>query len=176
MNDDLLEVALIGKSVGLKGYLRLHNRSDFFEQFRKKAQFFDKFRNIYEIEDFDEKKSLVKFVGFDDVQSAKKLTNLLIFATKEDTLKNCKLKNGEYFYFDIIGSKVIENGVILGVVKEISYIGFSHLFLLKTDENLVNLGYAKEFFIPYNEHFIAQIDTQNKTIFSKNAMGILQNS
>lgn len=176
MNDDLLEVALIGKSVGLKGYLRLHNRSDFLEQFKEKAQFYDKFGNVYEIENFDKKNLLVKFVGFDDANSAKKLTNLLIFATKQSTIKNCKLKNGEYFYFDIIGLKVIENGVVLGVVDEICYIGLSHLFLIKTDENLVKSGLPKQFYIPYNDHFISKIDISSKTVVSQNAFAILENS
>mgnify|MGYP000951624045 CR=1 FL=1 len=40
MNSDIVKVATIGRCVGLKGYLKLHNKSDFPEQFKKGATFF----------------------------------------------------------------------------------------------------------------------------------------
>mgnify|MGYP003325207756 CR=1 FL=1 len=42
MNSDLLEVAKLGRTVGLKGALKLHNLSDFESQFKKGAKFFTK--------------------------------------------------------------------------------------------------------------------------------------
>ena len=40
MPDELLEVAKIGKTIGLKGALKLHDKSDFPKQFKKGANFF----------------------------------------------------------------------------------------------------------------------------------------
>ena len=40
LKDDMLEVALLGKTIGLKGAIKLHNRSDFPSQFKKGAKFY----------------------------------------------------------------------------------------------------------------------------------------
>ena len=39
LKDDMLEVALLGKTIGLKGAIKLHNRSDFPSQFKKVQNF-----------------------------------------------------------------------------------------------------------------------------------------
>ncbi len=39
---DFVQVAKLGKTVGLKGYVKLHNLSDFSSQFKKDATFFIK--------------------------------------------------------------------------------------------------------------------------------------
>ena len=54
--------------------------------------------------------------------------------------------------------------------------GAGFLFLLKTDESLVNQGLPKEFYIPYNDNFIVNIDIKNKQIETKNSLEILKNS
>ena len=49
MKSDLVEVCILGKTVGLKGALKLHNRSDFIEQYKKGAKFYDKFGNLLSV-------------------------------------------------------------------------------------------------------------------------------
>lgn len=56
MKNDLVQVAKLGKSVGLKGYVKLHNLSDFYEQFKIGAKFFDINQKIYTIKAFDKTK------------------------------------------------------------------------------------------------------------------------
>lgn len=119
MKNDLVQVAKLGKSVGLKGYVKLHNLSDFYEQFKIGAKFFDINQKIYTIKAFDKTRSLVLFEGFESVEAAKILTNITLFQTIEATKETCKLKKDEYFYFDIIGCDVIENEKKLGVVEDI---------------------------------------------------------
>ncbi|MBF7049289.1 16S rRNA processing protein RimM, partial [Campylobacter volucris] len=70
MKNDLVQVAKLGKSVGLKGYLKLHNLSDFFEQFKRGAKFFDINQKIYTIKDFDQNKSLVLFENYENLDLA----------------------------------------------------------------------------------------------------------
>ena len=65
MNSDIVEVATIGRCVGLRGYLKLHNKSDFPEQFKKGATFFDKNDDQLIIKDYNRKKELVLFENFD---------------------------------------------------------------------------------------------------------------
>ena len=176
MNSDIVEVATIGRCVGLKGYLKLHNKSDFPEQFKKGATFFDKNNDQLTIKDYNRQKELVLFENFDDLDLAKVLVNRTIYTTKELTRKNCKLKKNEFFQFDIIGLKVIENGEILGIVEDIQDNFANSLLYIKTDEKLIMNGNPKNFYIPYLEHFIISVNLDNEEILVKGAISILENS
>ena len=176
MNSDVVEVATIGRCVGLKGYLKLHNKSDFPEQFKKGATFFDKNNDQLTIKDYNRQKELVLFENFDDLDLAKVLVNRTIYTTKELTRKNCKLKKNEFFQFDIIGLKVIENGEILGIVEDIQDNFANSLLYIKTDEKLIMNGNPKNFYIPYLEHFIISVNLDNEEILVKGAISILENS
>ncbi|MCR4941259.1 MAG: ribosome maturation factor RimM [Campylobacter sp.] len=177
MNDQtLLEVALLGKTVGLKGYVKLHNRSDFSEQFKPGACFYDKDGKAYKIKHYDKNKAEILLEGYEDIELAKALTNTTLYATVQDTRKTCKLKKDEFFYFDIIGLKVLENGEILGVVEDIEEIAGKSYFWIKVDEKLTNLGFAKNFYLPYLDNFVSKIDTKTGEISAINAKAILENS
>ncbi|MCV3425867.1 ribosome maturation factor RimM [Campylobacter lari] len=174
MKNDLVQVAKLGKSVGLKGYVKLHNLSDFYEQFKIGAKFFDINQKIYTIKAFDKTRSLVLFEGFESVETAKTLTNITLFQTIEATKETCKLKKDEYFYFDIIGCDVIENEQKLGVVEDILENGVGFLFYIKCDEKLQTK--VKNFYIPYVDKYIQKVDVENKKIFTQSALDILENS
>ena len=176
MNSDIVEVATIGRCVGLKGYLKLHNKSDFPEQFKKGATFFDKNDDQLIIKDYNRQKELVLFEKFDDLDLAKTLVNKTIYTTKELTRKNCKLKKDEFFQFDIIGLKVVENGEILGIVEDIQDNFANSLLYIKTDEELIAGGKPKNFYIPYLEHFIESVNLDSGEILVKGARDILENS
>ena len=176
MNSDIVEVATIGRCVGLKGYLKFHNKSDFPEQFKKGAIFFDKNDDQLIIKDYNRQKELVLFENFDDLDIAKTLVNRTIYTTKELTRKNCKLKKDEFFQFDIIGLKVVENGEILGIVEDIQDNFANSLLYIKTDEKLTLTELPKNFYIPYLEHFIETVNLESGEILVKGARDILENS
>ncbi|MBR8463789.1 16S rRNA processing protein RimM [Campylobacter sp. faydin G-24] len=171
---DLVEVAIIGKSVGLQGYVKLHNRSDFPEQFKANTKFFTKDGRELVIKFYDSSRELALFLGYESVEGAKTLTNMMIYTTKEQTRKTCKLKKDEFFYFDIIGLDIVEDGEKLGVVEDIFDATKDNLLYIKTDERLVKLGLAKSFYIPYLDNFIENVDLQNKTILTKNSKTLLE--
>jgi len=173
LNSDIVEVATIGRCVGLKGYLKLHNKSDFPEQFKKGATFFDKNSVQLTIKDYNRQKELVLFENFDDLDLAKTLVNRTIYTTKELTRKNCKLKKDEFFQF---GLKVVENGEILGIVEDIQDNFANSLLYIKTDEELIACGKPKNFYIPYLEHFIESVNLNSGEILVKGARDILENS
>ena len=176
MNSDIVEVATIGRCVGLKGYLKLHNKSDFPEQFKKGAIFFDKNNDQLTIKDYNRQKELVLFENFDDLDLAKTLVNRTIYTTKELTRKKCKLKKDEFFQFDIIGLKVIESGETLGIVEDIQDNFANSLLYIKTDKELTLGGKPKNFYIPYLEYFIISVNLDNGEILVKGARDILENS
>lgn len=179
-NNDLLEVAKLGRTVGLKGALKLYNLSDFATQFKAGAKFCLKDGRELEIKSFEPSSSLVIFKGFESVESAGELVNFLLYRSVEDTRKYCKLSKNEYFYFDIIGCEVFENAeqgeLCLGRVGDIMEVGSGFLLELETDEKLVSQGLAAKFFIPYNDHFTLSVDIKAKKIIAQNSLAILENS
>ena len=174
LKNNLIEVCKLGKTIGLKGAIKLHNYSDFPEQFKKGAKFYDKNGKEFVIFSFDKTNFTVIFDGFFDIDLAKTLTNTTLYRTLEDTKKYCKLKKDEFFYFDIIGCEIVEDNQILGIVSDILEIGAGFLFAIKTSQNFST--YPKEFFIPYLDNFVQKVDLDKKQIFVKNSLEILKNS
>ena len=148
-------VAKLGRTVGVQGFVRLHNLSDFPEQFECGASFFDKNSRVLKIKARNAQSVL--FEGFESLESAKTLVNLELFQSVEKSRAGCKLNEGEFFYFDIIGLEVFENGLLLGVVKDILPAG-NDLLLIKSDESLVKKGFASEFYLPYVDFYVKSVE------------------
>lgn len=177
MKNDLIYVAKIGKVIGLKGYLKLFIDSDFPEQFKKKnIVFLLEDSSIITIEYYNKNNSTIKIKNIDTPESARAYTNKSIFSTLEDTRKNCKLKENEYFWFELEKCEVYENSTRLGIVKELVKFGDMTYFSILTDENFVEKEYSKEFLIPKDDQYIEKIDIENKKIFAKNGILLLGNS
>lgn len=155
MNEALVLVAKLGRTVGVQGFVRLHNLSDFPEQFECGASFFDKNSRVLKIKARNAQSVL--FEGFESLESAKTLVNLELFQSVEKSRTSCKLNEGEFFYFDIIGLEVFENGLLLGVVKDILPAG-NDLLLIKSDESLVKKGFASEFYLPYVDFYVKSVE------------------
>ena len=116
------------------------------------------------------------FENFDDLDLAKTLVNKTIYTTKELTRKNCKLKKDEFFQFDIIGLRVVENGEILGIIEDIQDNFANSLLYVKTDERLIANGKPRNFYIPYLEHFIVSVNLDSGEVLVKGSKDILENS
>lgn len=155
MNEALVLVAKLGRTVGVQGFVRLHNLSDFPEQFECGASFFDKNSRVLKIKARNAQSVL--FEGFESLECAKTLVNLELFQSVEKSRASCKLNEGEFFYFDIIGLEVFENGLLLGVVKDILPAG-NDLLLIKSDESLVKKGFASEFYLPYVDFYVKSVE------------------
>jgi 16S rRNA processing protein RimM len=175
-SDKLLHIATIGKAVGLQGDMKLHIKSDFPEQFVKGAKFFISKKRTIELSFVDMERSLIKIVGVNNPEDAKRLTNEKIYTTYEDTRKNVQLEKGQYFYFDIENCQVYENGVLLGVVDEVERIGATDYLTIITDEAFVAKKLPKSFLIPYQDHFVISVDIIAKRIEVKGGIDILETS
>lgn len=88
LKDDMLEVALLGKTIGLKGAIKLHNRSDFPSQFKKGAKFYLTDGEILEILSFNKTNFVAVFKDYENIECAAKLTNKILYQSKEITKKN----------------------------------------------------------------------------------------
>ena len=173
--DNNFLIAQFGKSVGLKGDLKLNLHTDFPEQF-KSGRVLKTQRGNLEIEYYNPKKGIIKIVGYNTPEDAKRLTNTKIYSTPEETREFCKLKEGQYFWFDLIGSKIVENDETLGIVKEIQRLPQGDYFLIQTNKELQDKNMPKTFMLPYLPNFIKKVDIDNKTIYTTGAKDILEAS
>ncbi|WP_104761106.1 ribosome maturation factor RimM [Helicobacter cetorum] len=181
----MLLVGKIGKSVGIKGGMKLYLESDFPKCLKQGTQvqiaplnalsFKHTFKN-YTIHSYEHAKGLLFLEHIQTKEEAKKLTNLGLFMSKEDSLKACILKEGEFFYCDLIGIEVVEKDEVLGKVVDIQRIAQIDYFIVETTLNLVEKGLAKTFLIPYNDFYIKEIVLQNKKVFATNAKMLLEAS
>ena len=171
-----IEVAQVGRLVGLRGELKLHIHSDFPEQFCAGKTFVTQKNLKLEIASYNEKRGLVLFRGYESRESASCLVNSFLLTTMEDTLEDCNLDSDEFFWFDIIGCEVKENESVLGVVREIERIGDTDYMVIKTDKTLVDKKLSKTFFLPYIDRYVLSADKETKVVHVKDGLELLENS
>ena len=176
MNSNTIYVAKLGKAVGLQGYLRLFIDTDFPEQFKKGA-IFSTNRNLQlEILEYNSSRELIKFKDYEDIDTAKRLTNQELFSTIEQTKQYCKLAKNEFFWFDLISCDIYENGLKLGKVKEIQRYPLNDYLEVTTDVVLTDKGLPKTFLIPHIfDKYVLNIDIEKKVISVIKSFGILEN-
>lgn len=105
----------------------------------------------------------VKLDGIDSPEQVKLLKSYEIHAKKD---KN-DLEKGKYFYSDLRGCDVVDSkGAILGKVKEIEE--FPAQLTLR-----VSRSKKPDFFVPFIEEFIKEVDIENKTICIEIIEGLL---
>jgi len=176
MNDKIY-VAKLGKAVGLKGHLRLFIDSDFPEQFKKGASFTTNKKMTLTVEEYNSNRDTIKFEGYNDIDTSKKLTNQHLFVSFDQTKENCNLSKNEYFWFDIMNCEVYEEDKLLGEVVEIHRYPLNDYLEIATSDELIKQGLSKTFLIPYiKDTYIVSVDTLNKRIEAKSSFEILENS
>lgn len=174
---DQVYIAKIGKTVGLKGQLKLHTDTDFPEQFSKNCSFVTNKKITLTIDTFNSTSKTVKFKELNTIEEAQRVINQQLFTTLEDTKQNCILNDNQFFWFDLVGCKIIENGLYLGDITEVQRFPQCDYFEIQTSKNLVeNKNLSKVFLLPYNDNYIINVDIQNKEINVKDAMDILEAS
>ncbi len=174
MKTNKIPVAKIGKTTGLKGWLKLHLLTDFPEQFKKNISF-ESDKLDLTIENFDKKRNIVKFLNYDDVEEAKKLTNRMLYTSLEESRENCNLKEDEYFWFDIMDCEIIENEKLLGIVQDINRINDINYLVIETSQDLIKENLPNRFLLDFRRHK-TEVDIKDKTIYVKDAFEILETS
>ncbi|MEA1914289.1 MAG: ribosome maturation factor RimM [Campylobacterota bacterium] len=169
-------VAKLGKTVGLKGQLKLHIDSDFPQQFKVGATFITNKKRNLTIEHYNAKSHTVKFTGINTIDDARKLVTQQLFVSQEQTRSNCTLEDKQFFWFDLIGCSIVENGQILGTIKEIHRYPIDDYLEINTSVKLLEQEHAKTFLIPYNDTFVSQVNLDMQTVTSMGAYDILLNS
>ena len=172
----LLHIATIGKTVGIKGDMKLHIKCDFPKQFINGATFLINKKESITLSEVDLERGLVRINNIVNPEDAKKFTNAKLFTTYEETRKKCHLGKGEYFWFDLEDCEVYEDENLLGVVKEIERFNSTNYLSIVTNESLVKKGLPKSFLVPFIEPFKVSVDINNKRITLSGALDILEAS
>ena len=167
-----IPIAKIGKTFGVKGWVKLHLLTDFPEQF-KAGKTFEADKITLTIENINRKNHTIKFVDFNTPEEAKKLTNRIIYSDTETSKEDIKLKKDEWFWFDIIGCEVIEDDKVLGVVEDINRINDIDYIVVKINKDL---GYKQQRFLFDFKRHIVDVDIENKKIYVQNTLPILEAS
>ena len=175
MSQEQFYIAQIGRTIGLWGDLKLNLHTDFPEQFKVGATFKSD-RGELTIADVNFTRGIIRFTGYESIDSAKKLTNAKIYTDLSQTQENCTLEKGQHFYFDIEGCTVVQGGLVLGVVDDIQRMVDTDYLIINTDDSLVEEGFSKSFLLPYIERYILTTNTEEKKIYTKDAKDILEAS
>ncbi len=168
-------IAQIGRTVGLHGDLKFHLHTDFPEQFKPGATF-QSSRGDLTIAGVNLKRGTVRFRGYENIDDAKKLTNVKLYADEAQTKANCSLGEGEHFWFDIIGCSLEEDGEVLGTVTDIQRMADVDYMAIDTDAALVEKGMPKQFLLPYIDRYVVRADTEVKRVYVKDAKDVLEAS
>jgi 16S rRNA processing protein RimM len=176
-NKKSVEIATIGKVVGLGGELKLHLQTDFISQLKRGAKFYLKNGKTVEIEHYNETRGLVKFFHYNVREDAALLTNQKLYLSEEESRKNCQLDENQHFWFDLVGAEVLDDGVRMGEIEDIERIANTDYLKISTDKALIAEGHVKSFYIPYIiDVYIDHFNEENKILYTKEARSLLEAS
>lgn len=173
MNDDLVVIAKLLRTRGLRGELVAEILTDFPERFDGLKNVVGIFpngkRENLEIEKFwfQKDRIILKFKGFETIEKAEALRNVEICVPETEAVE---LGDDEFFDWEIEGCEVetIE-GEKIGQVREI--------MRTKGSENLVvtsAVDEKKDFLIPFVSAICVEVDIENKLIKADLPDGLLE--
>ena len=97
----------------------------------------------------------MKFKGIDNINDIEKYKGKDLLVTRENAIP---LEEGEYYIFDVLGSKVVtEEGIEIGELKEILQTGANDVYVVKTTA-------GKEVLIPSIPQCILNVDIDAKVV------------
>ncbi len=163
-------IAKIVRTRGLRGEVVAELLTDFPERFEGlenvTAVLADGERRELTIEGFFFQKDriVLKFVGFDSIESGETLRNTDICIDEADAVE---LENDEYFDWELEGCEVETiAGERLGIVREVMRTGGTEVLLID--------GIEKELMVPFAETICIKVDVEGKRILVDPPEGLLE--
>jgi 16S rRNA processing protein RimM len=170
MSEDLVAIARIAKTRGLRGEVVADVLTDFPERFDDLETVLalkpDGAREELKIEKFFFQKGriVLKFEGFDSIEAAETLRNYEICIPETEAVE---LETDEYFDWELEGCAVeTVEGEQIGRVKEIMRTGGTEVLIVE--------GAEKEYMIPFAEAICISVDVKNKLIRVDAPEGLLE--
>ena len=168
--NDLVAIAKIVKSRGLRGEVSANILTDFPERFEDLESVIALLpngeRRDLKIEDFRFQKNriLLTFEEIDSIEAAENLRNAEICVPESEAVA---LEEDEYFDWELAGCEVeTVEGEKIGCVKELMRTGGTEILVVE--------GAEKEFLIPFAETICTEVDVENKLIRVDAPEGLLE--
>lgn len=160
--DTALEYLLIAKVeqvYGKDGYVKLRSFSDFPERFLSlKIVYIDFWgdKKTFYIEDVKDinGKIIIKFKRFDSTRDSQVLIDRDVYIDEKDAVS---LPDNHFFVHDLIGSEVIVEKKILGIVTDVIKGKANDVLVISTNDD-------EEKLIPFVLNFIEKFDAANKKL------------
>jgi 16S rRNA processing protein RimM len=166
---ELVAIARIAKPRALRGELVADVLTDFPERFDGLETVIAVLpageRLDLKIEDswFQKDRIVLKFEGYDSVESADTLRNAEICVAESEAVE---LEDNEFFDWELIDCRVeTVNGEKIGKVREVMRTGGTEVLIVANEE--------KEFLIPFAETICVEVDVERKFIVIDPPEGLL---
>lgn len=170
MTEDLVAIAKLVKTRGLRGELVAAILTDFPERFEDLktvvALLPNGERRELKIENFwfQKDRIIFKFDGFDSIEKSENLRNAEICVSESETVA---LDEGEFFDWQLETCAVeTVDGEKLGFVKEIMRTGGTEILIVE--------GKGKDYLIPFAASICTEVDIENKLIRVDAPDGLLE--
>ena len=168
--DDLVAIAKIARPRGLKGEVFADILTDFPERFEGLEDVIAVSQNgeqlNLKIEDFwfQNGRLVLKFDGYDSVETAESLRDCEICIAESDAVE---LEEDEFFDWQLVGCTVESiDGKTLGTVREVQRTGGT--------ENLLVADQSRDYLVPFAESICVEVDVKNKLIRVDPPDGLLE--
>ena len=166
---ELVAIARIVRTRGLKGEVVAEILTDFPERFETLETVTavrpsgDRSELTIEKFWFQNRRVILKFGGYDSVESGETLRNTEICVSESEAVE---LASDEYFDWELAGCKVeTVGGETIGKVRELLRTGGTELLVVD--------GELKEYLIPFAESICVEVDIENKLIKVDPPVGLL---
>lgn len=167
---DLVTIARISKTRGLRGEVVAELLTDFPERFNGLIDVIgilpDRKRVDLKIERyfFQKQRVVLKFAGYDTIEQGENLRNVEIAVPESEAVV---LESDEFFVWQLEGCNVETiSGEKLGVVRELLRTGGTEVLIVE--------GLEKEFLIPFAESICIEVDVEEKLIRIDPPEGLLE--
>jgi 16S rRNA processing protein RimM len=176
--ENLVFIGKILKTTGLNGSLKIKILSDFPDRFDNlehvylfdenkdelvKNKITDEFNFFIENHTFLNKDLKLKFNGFNSIEDANELKGYFLCINDTDRVK---IKDGNYYYYELVDCYVYSEQVRVGRVLQIDNYGGDDLLVIDRDDK-------ENIYLPFRKEFISSIDISEKRIDVKLIEGLI---
>ena len=103
---------------------------------------------------------MLTFKGINDINDVLKYKKMNVYVKRDDL----KLSENEFILEDLIGMNIICDDEEMGVVNNIYH---------NKSGNLLAITFAKNYYIPYNNYYIKEVDVLNKIIKTEHTKDLI---
>ncbi|HEX8398066.1 MAG TPA: ribosome maturation factor RimM [Pyrinomonadaceae bacterium] len=173
MNEELVAIAKLTRTRGLRGELVADVLTDFPERFEETETVLaikpngERAELKLEKHWFQKDRVVLKFVGIDSIEAAEEFINSEICVPESEAVE---LEEDEFFDWQLAGCRVETiNGERIGTVREVMRTGGTEILVVDSEADA-----GKDFLIPFANDICVEADVENKLIRVDLPEGLLE--